>query len=203
MYFFDSLSSRWVSWGKFNACVCFPSTSCFLVAHCRYKEQLSRYSAMSSMQLSVCPWTPPPPPIEQLFLVRSGNFKQLLFWKKKIQTNFSPKISFHLQLMFFTFFWHFWMFHAILSAQNFVFTCKFFFTELWVKQGATQYSATKHSSFPLTLRSTGKSEKLTSTSVLSDGWTQFTCLGFYDKTFPKKDKTNVTKSVEDMASALI
>ena len=33
--------------------------------------------------------------------------------------------------------WHFWMFHAILSAQK-NFHPKFFFNELWVKQGETQ-----------------------------------------------------------------
>ena len=44
-------------------------------------------------------------------------------------------------------FWHFWMLYTILSAQKKMFTksfftqnftCIFFFTEMWVKQGGTQ-----------------------------------------------------------------
>ena len=52
------------------------------------------------------------------------------------QNFFSPNIFFFSRLKKNHFFMHFCMFHAILSAQYF-FHPKFFFNELWMKQGAT------------------------------------------------------------------
>ena len=94
-------------------------------------------------------WQDPPPTLEMWFLGSSGNFKQLSVLKKK-EANSPPKN--------FPTFLHFWMLHAILSAQK-IFTqivfffCFFFllaskiFFFYWAVCEARWHNATKHSSF--------------------------------------------------------
>ncbi len=103
----------------------------FLVANCCCKERLYKFVTLWC-RLSVHPVVqsrsphPHPLSLETWFLASSANLSNLfcfVFQKKN-----SPKFFFHLQKFFPTFiFIHFWMFHAILSAQK-NFHPKLFFT---------------------------------------------------------------------------
>ena len=100
----------------------------FLVAPCYYKERL-HLSLCEVVRWSVCPWHDPHP--------TPGNMTSDFFFTQ----NFSPPKEIFLA---FTFFMHFWMFRAILSAQIF-FTQKFCSMSCGWSKG--RHNAAKHSSF--------------------------------------------------------
>ena len=133
------------------------------------RSDSTSHSAMSSIWWSVCPWqdlcptpTPKLPPPQIWFLGSSGNFKQLLFLEKKIDTHlknfFSPKIFFFTQNFFLPkIFFHtnFFFFTSKKFFPTFTFLCisgcfmlswvlKKIFTQNFSGWSKARHNATKH-----------------------------------------------------------
>ena len=106
-----------------------------------YKGLRLRYRpSVRSGCLSVCPWQETPNP-QMWFLGSSCNFKLLSFLKFPFSAVFVTLSSFSPVFCHLCFF-AFRNVSCYLECSKFIspkwfFTCKIFFTELWVKQGGT------------------------------------------------------------------